>query len=786
MPLAVHDAIRRKDLAAAEPLLRQHLQADPQDGAAWRELALVLAGRGRPAEAAQAFEACLAAGIETGAVAFNYALALSDSGDNASAERLLRKVVGERPRQFDLTNLLGVVLKRSGRLEDAIGLFELARKLDGKSVSPWVNMGNTWLQLGNARKAQEAFQRAVRIAPKNGEHWRLLGISQLRAEAFAEARRSFERAHVLNPRDPRSCLDLVQALIDSGEFEKAHAIVVRVRQAVPDDPRLRVAEARVLRRLGRLDEAVAALNAVLETNPDDEHALLAMARFVEKEDREAANGHLRRALAARPDSIELAAALCDSLNRSRYGDEAEHIQAAYEIAVGLADRHGKKARSEARDMRSLFARCVDFARMDCFGSMNELAPSWIARCNLSAFHLELGRVRSPQDRIDLVGWHRATGDIVQSRIPRRLEAPAVVGRAKLRVGFMSSDLRSHPVAYFALPLLENYDRDRFEVFCYSFYERQRDSVQAHIERRVDGFRWWPRRSDGDVADGIAADKLDILFELGGSTEMNKLEVMAWRPAPIGASWLGYPHSAGLSAIDYILVDPFIKPEDPRLLVEKPFELAETWVALSRLGFAEEPIIGSIPEERRGYLTFGTMNNPYKYTPECLDAWAQIMSAVPGSRFLFVRPEGGVPAFRSNVESEFAKRGIEPDRIQYVPVRGKHLPHYNDIDVALDTFPHVGGTTTCETLWMGVPVITLVGPAFFERLSYSNLSNAGLGDLCAFTVEDYVAKALALVEDSARRRALRLRLRGQIRNHPLGQPDRFTRAFYDAVTKVVAG
>ena len=147
----------------------------------------------------------------------------------------------------------------------------------------------------------------------------------------------------------------------------------------------------------------------------------------------------------------------------------------------------------------------------------------------------------------------------------RLATPALDTGRKIRIGFMSSDLRDHPVAYFALPLLLGYDRSRFEVFCYSFYERERDPVQAEIEASVDAFRWWPRRRTAEVAEGIAGDGLDMLFELGGTTAMNKLAVMAHRPARIGASWLGYPHSAGLETIDYILVDPYIRPADPRLL-----------------------------------------------------------------------------------------------------------------------------------------------------------------------------------------------------------------------------
>jgi len=260
--------------------------------------------------------------------------------------------------------------------------------------------------------------------------------------------------------------------------------------------------------------------------------------------------------------------------------------------------------------------------------------------------------------------------------------------------------------------------------------------------------------------------------------------MAHRPARLGASWLGYPHSAGLAEIDLILTDPYICPDDPRLLIERPFEMPETWVTLSRM-FAEVPITDGTPQQRKGHLTFGTANNPYKYTVACLDAWAAVLRQVPGSRFVFLRPEAGSARFRSNARAAFARRDVDPDRLEFIGVRGTHMPHYNEIDIALDTLPHVGGTTTCEALWMGVPSVSLVGPGFPERLSYSNLSNAGQGDLAVFTPQDYVARAVELSADPARRAAFRRSARDVIRAHPLGQPERFTRAFFDLAQKVAS-
>ncbi|WP_444431173.1 O-linked N-acetylglucosamine transferase family protein (plasmid) [Rhodobacter capsulatus] len=144
-------------------------------------------------------------------------------------------------------------------------------------------------------------------------------------------------------------------------------------------------------------------------------------------------------------------------------------------------------------------------------------------------------------------------------------------------------------------------------------------------------------------------------------------------------------------------------------------MPETWVSLSRM-FAPHEIAERTPQSRKGHLTFGTANNPYKYTPACLDAWAAVLRTVLGSRFVFLRPEGGVESFRANARAAFARRDVDPDRLDFIGVRGDHMRHYNEIDIALDTLPHVGGTTTCEALWMGVPTVSLIGPGFAERLS----------------------------------------------------------------------
>jgi predicted O-linked N-acetylglucosamine transferase (SPINDLY family) len=305
--------------------------------------------------------------------------------------------------------------------------------------------------------------------------------------------------------------------------------------------------------------------------------------------------------------------------------------------------------------------------------------------------------------------------------------------------------------------------------------------------RSKGFRWNPDISQRDAAQLIADDQLDILIELGGSTFMNKLEVMAYRPAPRQASWLGYPHSAGLSTIDYLVVDPYLVPDRPELMLEKPLMLPHAWYPLGSFHFRPEPAANlEPPVARNGFVTFGTANNPQKYTPQVVATWARVLRETPQSKFLFVRPEGASPSFRANLTAVFEAGGVAPDRILFEPVRGAHLPHYNRIDITLDCFPQTGGTTTCESLWMGAPCVTLVGESVFERLSYSVLMNLGLGELCARTLDDFVAVAVQLAADPGRIADLRGDLRQRMQASPLGRTEAWARDFYEAVARTVGG
>jgi len=426
-------------------------------------------------------------------------------------------------------------------------------------------------------------------------------------------------------------------------------------------------------------------------------------------------------------------------------------------------------------------RVCAFDDLDRLGDFRTLGRSWAESGRHTALFRQLARVRTMDDRLELVEQHRIWRAGLEAKAAAQPIArpPPRPKDGRIRVGFMSSDLRRHPVGYFALPLFDHIP-DGFDVFAYSFFEGPEDEMQRRFAARSAGFRWLRGASSQAAAQAIAADDLDMLIELGGSTQMNKLDVMAWRPARRQASWLGYPHSSGLDAIDDFICDPYCVPPDRRLLLERPLLMPSSWIAIGEGVFPDDPIPPQTPQARTGALTFGTANNTHKYTREALRLWGRITAQVDGARFLFLRPEGASAAFRAHVLAELAAGGLAPERVVFRNVRGSHMGHYDEIDITLDAFPLTGGTTTVEALWMGVPVVSLMGPAFFERLSWSILSNVGLGDLVTDDLAAFERIALDLAADAPRRAELRRTLRQAIRDSALGRTADFARDFYGVV------
>jgi predicted O-linked N-acetylglucosamine transferase (SPINDLY family) len=690
------------------------------------------------------------------------------------------------PREHDLWNMRGVFLRQLKRYPEAIEALDQAIKLRPKDAGSQANKGNVFLDLGENARAEAIFAKLVRQEPRSSEYQRQLGRALMRQKKTDAGMVRLRQAVTLKKDNIDAWLDMVANTVDATGPQEAEAIVDRALSLNPDHPRLLESKSIVIRQSGQARRAAAWLEDLMPRLGDAGWLHFQLGGILSDYERDRANVHLRKAAELEPLKLDYQTALIESLERTRTGDEGANIDEAYELTVKALPLEPRND-GNIKTLNDVLVRVLDFDRADQLGDLSTLGRSWAEGGRHTALMRQLPRVRSLEDRRELLEHHRIWGRKAETRAanrPIRRPTSRPVGD-KIRVGFMSSDLRSHPVAYFALPLFQHYDRDRFEVFAYSYYQGVEDATQVLIREACTAFRWEQDISDRDAAQMIADDDLDMLIELGGSTYMNKLGVMAYKPAPLSASWVGYPFSAGLTTIDYLVVDPHMTPDDPSLMIEKPMILPHAWYALGSRAFKAEPQVNpQSPFERNGFITFGTANNAYKYTPELIATWAEVLKAVPGSQFMFVRPECGSKYFRQNVLALFAKSDVPAERIRFETVRGRHLPYYNEMDISLDAFPQTGGTTTCESMWMGAPVVTLVGPSVFERLSYSVLMNLDLPELCARTPEEYVAAASALANDRPRLAELRRTLRPRMQASHLGRTEEWARDYYEAIEQVV--
>lgn len=342
----------------------------------------------------------------------------------------------------------------------------------------------------------------------------------------------------------------------------------------------------------------------------------------------------------------------------------------------------------------------------------------------------------------------------------------------LRIGYVSPDFCAHAVARFLLPLLENHNRTCFRIFAYSDVLVP-DCLTARIGSHVDGWRDSARMDDAQLAELIRQDEIDVLVDLAGHTARGRLLAFARRPAPVQVYYLAYCSTTGLDAMNYRLTDPFLDPVDAEMAdyAEKSLRLPKTYWCYSA---PDLPLrVGSMPEPEVGLVTFGCLNNFCKVSDAALQTWGNLLRAVPDSRLLLCARTNRQ---RQRVQDALFANGVERSRVSFVGLQSfsDYMATYQQIDIGLDPFPFTGGTTTCDALWMGVPVVSLAGRTAVSRGGLSLLSNTGLAEFVAHTEDDYIRIAKDLATDRPRRQKLRDNLRARLKASPVMDGPAFAR------------
>ncbi|MBL8962869.1 MAG: tetratricopeptide repeat protein [Phycisphaeraceae bacterium] len=565
---------------------------------------------------------------------------------------------------------------------------------------------------------------------------------------FEEARQTLMRALQRDPSNGPLCNAMAVTLVMLRQHEQALFYAQRAAKALPDDGEAASTLGSILALLGRAAEAVPVLERAIALSPRSPNPRLGIANALGSLNRHSeVVEHCRAGLAVAPDDQDLTVKLTFGLLSCGQADEA--------VAFS-----GKAL--ERRPDDSVLASWRAFA-------LNYLPDP------------DPAQVRSA---------HEQYGRLVETAHPPRPQSPprepARPG-GSLRVGLVSPDFRTHSVAYFVEPLLRHLDRDRVEVTCYSTSKTQ-DQTTRRLKDLAAHWRPCAGLADAALADRIRSDRIDILFDLAGHTSDNSLPVFAMRPAPIQATWCGYPATTGLTAIDWRLVDSITDPAGSEShCVEKIMRMDPCFLCYQPPDAS--PPVGPSPAEAAGHVTFGSFNTLLKLNTRVVETWARILRETPGSKLMLKATQLADSRVRGWTVDRFAAAGIDPARIDVLEATASqhdHLALYHRMDIALDPFPYAGTTTTCEAMWMGVPVVTLAGRSHAGRVGLSLLSAVGMDELAAPDVDSYVALAVGLAGDRARTASLRASTRDRVASSVLCDGPAFAGRFESALHAMVRG
>ena len=717
------------------------------------------------------------------------------SGQLQDAERLYRSILEVQPKHADANHNLGVLAVGVGKPEAALPFLKVA--LD---ASP--EHGQFWLSYISALIEAKQFIDAQTVL---GEGKRL----GLTGDAFIQMEQKLTVK--LEAQEPsQQDLNALLSEYNAGNFDSAEHLAKTLTQKYPGHPFGWKVLGSLMSQTGRLKEALIAKQQAVRLSSDDAEAhsnlgntLRDLGRLTEAEH------SVREAIQLKPDFADAHNNLGNVLKDLERLSEAEsNYREAIRLKPDFAEAHN-----------NLGNALIDLGRISeaesSFREALRLKPNYAdAHSNLGNALIDLGRISEAESNYrealrlkpDFAEAHsnllfglnyaesistqaalteaRRYGSTVSSRaVPKFTSWETPCNASKLRIGFVSGDLRNHPVGYFAQGLLEHLDRKQFELIAFPTTLKS-DDLTIRIKPLCQG--WIPifGKTDREAAALIHQQSIHVLIDLSGHTDGNRLPVFSYKPAPVQASWLGYFATTGLAEMDYFLGDPHMAPKNEHHhFSEQVWNLPETWLCLTPP--SQTIPVSPLPALKNRYITFGNFGNLSKMGEEVVKRWALILRCVPNSKLFLKARQLADAAVVRETQRRFANHDVAVDRLilEAPSARAEYLAAYNRVDMVLDTFPYPGGTTSSEALWMGVPVLTLKGDRFLSRLGESIARNAGQANWIAEDLDDYVNKAVAFASDLPRLADMRATLRQRVLETPLFDVERFARNFGEAVQSI---
>jgi len=689
---------------------------------------------------------------------------------------------------------LGKIYLGMDRIEEAKACFEQALTLKRDYAEAHYKLGNAVKIQGDLDAALVSFQSAIAFNPDYAEAHNNAGVVYEEKRQWNEAIASYRRALNIDPSLAQAHYNLGLLLTAQGNFAEALA---RFQSAISLDrafAEAHIAEARVHEEQGNRNEAIASVRRALSINPDsaDSHCYLGLllleqgnssdalacfqkAKLLDPNSAGAHNaeglvhkerGHWNEAIAAHQRALSIDPEFADAHNflgttlqaQRKLSESAASFRKAVSCKSDYADAHSNLGMTLAQLGRhdeavAALRRAVS------------IKPNFVIAHSNLLFCLSHDPGASPEE---VFAEHRAFGDRFEApfrgRWPQHRNLPDP-GR-RLRVGFVSADLRTHAVSSFVEPLWAVLDPKQVEIWVYSNH-RLEDEVTLRLKGLAHQWRKVANLSDGELADQVGKDEIDILFDLSGHTAGNRLLAFARKPAPIQVSWIGNPNTTGLQAMDYYLADRFSAPPGllDALFTEQIVRLP-SGALFQPLDLA--PAVNGLPALESGVVTFGSFNRNDKLVEGVVALWARVLNAVPGSRMLL----GGLPdaSQKENLARQFARHGVDRGRLIFHLRVGmsEYLALHHQVDLILDAFPFGGGTTSCHAAWMGVPVLTLVGKTLSSRIGLNLNSNLGLPEFITQSEDAFVTQAARWSQRLPELAALRASLRSRMRASPLCQ------------------
>jgi protein O-GlcNAc transferase len=661
-------------------------------------------------------------------------------GCPADAEIAFRQATALEPNDAAYWSNLAVSIHGQRRLEEAEVHFRHALKLDESRAYYWDTLATC---LGNQARWPEclsAAQRALACDPNYAPAWNNVGLAEQELGRLSEAQHAFERSLAIVPNDLTIATKYGHVLLERGEWQRGMGVFQLILARDTGNIAAWLTMARALHGRGSVNQAEAAYSSVLAIAPHNVEALFGLAYVKALQwSLSEAEAVLHRVLADNPASAEAWSLLGSVLSKQARGREAM-IALRRSIAIApSADRH------------SVLLQKLHYQADVTPEQLLEEHRRWDTAYARSLFPPVSPLARSRE------------------------------GTRPLRLGFVSSDFWRSAVGLLSLRALECLDKSQCTLVCYSDRPIE-DDYQMSFRSTADLWRDTGTMSDEVLAAQIRNDEVDVLFDLMGHVS-RRLLVFARKPAPMQVSWLGYVGTTGMAAMDFVLADRFhVRPGEEKYFVESILRMPNGYACYSPP--SDAPDVGPLPALSCGHVTFGCFNNPMKFTPQTFDLWAAILGRVPNAKLLL--KYGGLqdPKIQERVQVEFVRRGILPPQVlfqQWSPLR-ESLAAYAGVDLALDTQPYSGGVTTCEAMWMGVPVITFPGRIFASRHSLSHLTNAGYPQFVANDPAGYVELAVEWANRLDELARIRSTMRDQVRQSLLCDAPRFAHDFLSVLTE----